>query len=79
MPSKVRYLVRIDPERKCVHVNLVNLVRNTNVAGEEEYLFAPCKQDHGKQRPSLFDLMSYLNLTVGLVCCCVLPHGHPGV
>ena len=30
--------VRIDAERKCVHVNLV---KKTNVAGEEEYLFAP--------------------------------------
>ena len=30
--------VRIDPERKCVHVNLME---KTNVPGEEEYLFAP--------------------------------------
>ena len=30
--------MRIDPSRKCVHVNLV---KKTNVAGEEEYLFAP--------------------------------------
>ena len=30
--------VRIDAERKCVHVNLV---KKTNVPGEEEYLFAP--------------------------------------
>ena len=30
--------MRIDPERKCGHVNLV---RKTNVQGEEEYLFAP--------------------------------------
>ena len=30
--------VHIDPERKCVHVNLV---KKTNVPGEEEYLFAP--------------------------------------
>ena len=30
--------VRIDPDRKCLHVNLV---KKTNVAGEEEYLFAP--------------------------------------
>ena len=40
MPCKVRYLVRIDPVRKCVHVNLV---KKTNVPGEEEYLFAPCE------------------------------------
>jgi len=38
MASKVRWLVRIDAVRKCAHVNLV---RKTNVAGEEEYLFAP--------------------------------------
>jgi hypothetical protein len=38
MQSKVRWLVRIDPARKCVHVNLV---KKTNVEGEEEYLFAP--------------------------------------
>jgi len=30
--------VRIDPTRKCVHVNLV---KKSNVPGEEEYLFAP--------------------------------------
>ena len=30
--------VRIDPERKCLHVNFV---KTSNVAGEEEYLFAP--------------------------------------
>jgi hypothetical protein len=40
MASKARYLVRIDPEEKCVHVNLV---KKTNVPGEEEYLFAPCE------------------------------------
>ena len=34
----VLWRVRIDPERKCVHVNLV---KKTNVPGEEEYLFAP--------------------------------------
>ena len=37
-PSKVLWLVCIDPTRKCVHVNLV---RRSNVPGEEEYLFAP--------------------------------------
>lgn len=37
-PSKVRWHVRIDAVRKCAHVNLL---RNTNVPGEEEYLFAP--------------------------------------
>ena len=36
--SKVLWLVRIDPLRKCVHVNLV---KRSNVPGEEEYLFAP--------------------------------------
>ena len=35
---KVLWLVRIDPERKCLHVNFV---KTSNVAGEEEYLFAP--------------------------------------
>ena len=38
MPVKCLWRVRIDPERKCGHVNLV---RKTNVQGEEEYLFAP--------------------------------------
>ena len=38
MPAKVLWLIRIDPERKCVHVNLV---QKSNVAGEQEYLFAP--------------------------------------
>ena len=37
MPSKALWLVRIDPVRKCRHVNLV---RNTHVA-EQEYLFTP--------------------------------------
>ena len=32
------WLVRIDAERKCVHVNLV---KRSNMPGEEEYLFAP--------------------------------------
>ena len=35
---KVLWRVKIDPTRKCLHVNLV---KKTNVAGEEEYLFAP--------------------------------------
>ncbi len=35
---KMLWRVRIDPERKCNHVNLVT---KTNVEGEEEYLFAP--------------------------------------
>ena len=30
--------MRIDAQHKCRHVNLV---RNTNVPGEDEYLFAP--------------------------------------
>eukprot|EP01045_Picozoa_sp_COSAG04_P012309 COSAG04_NODE_823_length_10051_cov_18.357617_7_plen_392_part_00 len=34
----VLWRVRIDPARKCVHVNLV---KKSNVSGEEEYLFAP--------------------------------------
>ena len=34
----VLWRVRIDPERKCLHVNFV---KASNVAGEEEYLFAP--------------------------------------
>ena len=38
MASKVLWLVRIHPELKCAHVNLV---KRTNVPGEEEYLFAP--------------------------------------
>jgi hypothetical protein len=35
---KVKWLIRIDPARKCVHVNLVG---RTNVPGEQEYLFTP--------------------------------------
>ena len=38
MAAKVLWLVRIHPQRKCVHVNLVH---KTHVEGEEEYLFAP--------------------------------------
>ena len=34
----VLWRVRIDPDRKCLHVNLVT---KSNVPGEEEYLFAP--------------------------------------
>lgn len=40
MAAKVLWLVHIDPVHKCVHVNLV---QKSNVPGEEEYLFAPCK------------------------------------
>lgn len=40
LPSKVRWLVRIDPVRKCVHVNLVRK-RVPNLPDEQEYLFAP--------------------------------------
>lgn len=39
---KVRWLVRIDPERKCVHVNLVTK-RVPGLPDEQEYLFAPCE------------------------------------
>jgi hypothetical protein len=35
---KIKWLVHIDPMRKCLHVNLV---QQSNVPGEEEYLFAP--------------------------------------
>ena len=31
-------MVRIDPVKKCMHVNLV---KKSNVPGEEEYLFTP--------------------------------------
>jgi len=34
----VLWTIRIDPEHKCKHVNLV---AKTNVEGEQEYLFAP--------------------------------------
>ena len=40
MPAKVKWLVRIDPERKCRHVNLVTK-RAPGVPDEQEYLFAP--------------------------------------
>ena len=32
MLSKIRWYIRIDPARKCVHVNLV---KRTNVEGEQ--------------------------------------------
>ena len=38
MASKARWLVHIDQHDKCHHVNLVH---DTHVPGEEEYLFAP--------------------------------------
>ena len=38
MAAKVLWVMRIDPQRKCAHVNLV---QKSNVPGEEEYLFAP--------------------------------------
>ena len=38
MAAKVLWLIRIDPQHKCAHVNLV---QKSNVDGEEEYLFAP--------------------------------------
>jgi hypothetical protein len=41
--SKIRWTIRIDPQDKCVHVNLV---KRTHVAGEEEYLFAPYSTFH---------------------------------
>ena len=37
-PPLSRVRSRVGRERKCVHVNLV---KKTNVEGEEEYLFAP--------------------------------------
>jgi hypothetical protein len=40
MPVKVRWLVHIDPERKCRHVNLVTK-RVPQLQDEQEYLFAP--------------------------------------
>ena len=36
--TKILWLIRIDPDRKCLHVNLV---RQTNAVGEAEYLFVP--------------------------------------
>jgi ankyrin repeat protein len=38
MPSKVRWTIRIDPDHKCKHVNLVD---KSNIQGEQEYLFVP--------------------------------------
>ena len=40
MPSKVMWLVRIDPELRCRHVNLVTR-RVPDLPDEQEYLFAP--------------------------------------
>ena len=40
MPSKVKWLVRIDPALKCRHVNLVTK-RVPDLEDEQEYLFAP--------------------------------------
>ena len=39
-PQKVRWIVRIDPERKCAHVNLVTK-RVPGLPDEQEYLFVP--------------------------------------
>ena len=39
-PVKVRWLVRIDPVRKCRHVNLVTK-RVPGLPDEQEYLFTP--------------------------------------
>jgi hypothetical protein len=40
MASKVRWVVRVDPVRRCVHVNLVTK-RVPGLPDEQEYLFAP--------------------------------------
>ena len=40
MPSKVKWLVRIDEHKKCRHVNLVTK-RVPGLPDEQEYLFAP--------------------------------------
>ena len=40
MPSKVRWVVRVDPVQHCVHVNLVTK-RVPGLPDEQEYLFAP--------------------------------------
>jgi hypothetical protein len=40
MASKVRWVVRVDPVRRCVHVNLVTR-RVPGLPDEQEYLFAP--------------------------------------
>jgi hypothetical protein len=42
MAAKVMWTVRIDSERKCMHVNLVTR-RVPGLADEQEYLFAPCE------------------------------------
>lgn len=41
MPSKVRWTIRIDPDRKCLHVNLITKTV-PGLPDEKEYLFAPC-------------------------------------
>ena len=38
--SKVRWIIRVDPARKCLHVNLLTK-RVPGVPDEQEYLFAP--------------------------------------
>ena len=40
MPSKVRWVVCVDPVQHCVHVNLVTK-RVPGLPDEQEYLFAP--------------------------------------
>jgi hypothetical protein len=40
MPVKAKWFIRIDPERKCRHVNLVTM-RVPGLPDEQEYLFAP--------------------------------------
>eukprot|EP01046_Picozoa_sp_COSAG06_P031942 COSAG06_NODE_3152_length_5767_cov_9.071101_6_plen_878_part_00 len=65
----VRWLIRIDPNSLCRHANLV---KRTNVPGEEEYLFPPCATPN---RTPLQDLVVCwhavvdLSLIVVAVCC----------
>ena len=40
MPTKARWLVRIDRDDKCLHVNLITK-RAQGLQNEQEYLFAP--------------------------------------
>lgn len=69
--SVVRWLIRIDPVRLCRHANLV---KRSNVEGEEEYLFPPCAtptrtplllQDLVVCQHAVVDL----SLVVVAVCC----------
>ena len=63
LKSKVRWLIRIDPQRKCVHVNLV---KKSNVPGEKR---AQCCA-WGWVYATVFRLCNNTNLEIFDMCLC---------